>query len=119
MVEVYRPWSSQPNVVANASIWTVFRDILLISPSAHARCAMCRQNPMPVVNQNTSESLPDTFFPDWTFYGACNTTHFVLHSLQQIVNVKLVKLSFGQQFMLLGQPLGVIGFVKSVIVSLR
>ncbi|WP_422135591.1 MULTISPECIES: ankyrin repeat domain-containing protein [unclassified Endozoicomonas] len=43
----------------------------LDQPIGSRRCAMCRQDPMPVVNQNTNESHPDTFFPDWTFYDAC------------------------------------------------
>ncbi len=41
MPEVKRLWSSQPNVVDTASIWTVFQSLLLVSPSARdgVRCA--------------------------------------------------------------------------------
>ncbi|WP_257287845.1 hypothetical protein, partial [Endozoicomonas sp. SESOKO2] len=40
-------------------------------PIGSRRCAMCRQNPMPVLNLNTGEPHQDTFFPDQTFYRAC------------------------------------------------
>ncbi|WP_448218532.1 hypothetical protein [Endozoicomonas sp. 2B-B] len=58
-------------------------------PIGTRRCAMCRQNPMPVVNQNTSESHPDTFFPDWRFYLACSNGDLdqVERSLAEGVNV--------------------------------
>ncbi|WP_257282218.1 ankyrin repeat domain-containing protein [Endozoicomonas sp. ISHI1] len=35
------------------------------------RCAMCRQDPMPMLNENTGESHSDTFFPDQAFYRGC------------------------------------------------
>ncbi|WP_422414306.1 hypothetical protein, partial [Endozoicomonas sp. ALB122] len=61
-------------------------------PIGSRRCAMCRQNPMPVVNQNTSESYPDTFFPDQTFYNACLNGDLdqVERSLAEGVNVNAV-----------------------------
>ncbi len=40
-------------------------------PVGYRSCPICRQDPMPMVNKNTSESHPDTFFPDWAFYDAC------------------------------------------------
>ncbi|WP_257291277.1 hypothetical protein, partial [Endozoicomonas sp. ONNA1] len=40
-------------------------------PIGSRRCAMCRQDPMPMLNENTGESHPDTFFPDEAFYRAC------------------------------------------------
>ncbi len=43
----------------------------IFEPIGSRRCAMCRECPMPVVNQKTSESHPDTFFPDQVFYDAC------------------------------------------------
>ncbi|WP_422135608.1 ankyrin repeat domain-containing protein [Endozoicomonas sp. ALD040] len=61
-------------------------------PIGSRRCLMCRQNPMPVVNQNTSESHPDTFFPDQTFYLACLNGDLdqVERSLAEGVNVNAV-----------------------------
>ncbi|WP_257275407.1 ankyrin repeat domain-containing protein, partial [Endozoicomonas sp. SESOKO4] len=40
-------------------------------PVGSRRCAVCRQDPMPMVNVNTDESHPDEFFPDRAFYLAC------------------------------------------------
>ncbi|WP_257254051.1 ankyrin repeat domain-containing protein [Endozoicomonas sp. SESOKO3] len=40
-------------------------------PIGSRRCTMCRQDPMPMLNENTGESHPDTFFPDEAFYRAC------------------------------------------------
>ncbi|WP_257282219.1 ankyrin repeat domain-containing protein [Endozoicomonas sp. ISHI1] len=40
-------------------------------PIGSRRCSMCRQDPMPMLNENTGESHPDTFFPDQAFYLAC------------------------------------------------
>ncbi|WOG28644.1 ankyrin repeat domain-containing protein [Endozoicomonas sp. 8E] len=61
-------------------------------PIGSRRCAMCRQNPMPLVNQNTSEAHPDTFFPDRTFYSACSDGDLdqVERSLAEGVNVNAV-----------------------------
>ncbi|WP_448217786.1 ankyrin repeat domain-containing protein [Endozoicomonas sp. 2B-B] len=61
-------------------------------PIGSRRCAMCRKDPMPVVNENTSESHPDTFFPDWTFYDACSDGDLdqVEKSLAEGVNVNAV-----------------------------
>ncbi|WOG28632.1 ankyrin repeat domain-containing protein [Endozoicomonas sp. 8E] len=61
-------------------------------PMSSRRCAMCRQDPMPVVNQNTSESHPNTFFPDRTFYLACVNGDLdqVERSLAEGVNVNAV-----------------------------
>ncbi len=61
-------------------------------PIGSRRCAMCRQNPMPLMNQNTSESHPDTFFPDQTFYIACSNGDLeqVERSLAEGVNVNAV-----------------------------
>ncbi|WP_257282251.1 ankyrin repeat domain-containing protein [Endozoicomonas sp. ISHI1] len=61
-------------------------------PIGSRRCAMCRQNPMPVVNVNTGESHPDEFFPDWTFYRACLEGELdqVEKSLAEGVNVNAV-----------------------------
>ncbi|WP_257282297.1 ankyrin repeat domain-containing protein [Endozoicomonas sp. ISHI1] len=40
-------------------------------PIGSRRCAMCRQDPMPMLNEKTGESHPDTFFPDEALYLAC------------------------------------------------
>ncbi len=40
-------------------------------PIGSRQCVMCRQDPLPMVNENTGESHPDTFFPDEAFYIAC------------------------------------------------
>ncbi|WP_257288661.1 ankyrin repeat domain-containing protein, partial [Endozoicomonas sp. SESOKO2] len=60
-------------------------------PIGARRCAMCRQNPMPVVNLNSGESHPDTFFPDQTFYRACFERNLdqVNMSLEEGVNVNV------------------------------
>ncbi|WP_257288170.1 ankyrin repeat domain-containing protein [Endozoicomonas sp. SESOKO2] len=56
------------------------------------QCVMCRQDPMPMVNENTGESHPDTFFPDQTFYLACLRGNLdqVEKSLAEGVNVNAV-----------------------------
>ncbi len=61
-------------------------------PIGSRRCVMCRQNPMPMVNENTGESHPDTFFPDQTFYRACfeGDLDQVEKSLAEGVNVNAV-----------------------------
>ncbi|WP_257282223.1 ankyrin repeat domain-containing protein [Endozoicomonas sp. ISHI1] len=61
-------------------------------PIGSRRCAICRQDPMPMVNENTSESHPDKFFPDWTFYLACfeGDLDQVEKSLAEGINVNVV-----------------------------
>ena len=41
-------------------------------PVGIRRCAMCRQDPIPLVNEDTGESYPDEFFPDRAFFNACS-----------------------------------------------
>ena len=36
---------------------------------------MCRQDPMPLVNEDTGESYSDEFFPDEEFFYACYSGH--------------------------------------------
>ena len=43
---------------------------------------MCRQNPAPVVNEDTGETYPDEFFPDKAFFDACYTGDLELVSLR-------------------------------------
>uniref|UniRef100_UPI002148A27F ankyrin repeat domain-containing protein n=1 Tax=Endozoicomonas sp. SESOKO2 TaxID=2828743 RepID=UPI002148A27F len=61
-------------------------------PIGSRRCAMCRQDPMPMVNEHTGESYPDTFFPDQAFYSACfeGDLDQVEKSLAEGVNVNAV-----------------------------
>ncbi|WP_257282255.1 ankyrin repeat domain-containing protein [Endozoicomonas sp. ISHI1] len=61
-------------------------------PIGYRSCPMCRQDPMPMVNKNTSESHPDTFFPDRAFYGACvyGDLDHLEESLAEGVNVNAV-----------------------------
>ncbi|WP_257282077.1 ankyrin repeat domain-containing protein [Endozoicomonas sp. ISHI1] len=61
-------------------------------PIGSRRCAMCRQDPMPMVNENTGESHPDQFFPDQAFYNACleGDLDQVEKSLAEGVNVNTV-----------------------------
>ncbi len=61
-------------------------------PFGYRSCPMCRQDPMPMVNKNTSESHPDTFFPDRAFYDACaiGDLDHVEESLAEGVNVNAV-----------------------------
>ncbi|WP_257282076.1 ankyrin repeat domain-containing protein [Endozoicomonas sp. ISHI1] len=61
-------------------------------PIGSRRCAMCRQDPMPIVNENTGESHPDEFFPDQRFYRACFNGDLdqVEKSLAEGVNVNAV-----------------------------
>ncbi|WP_257282254.1 ankyrin repeat domain-containing protein [Endozoicomonas sp. ISHI1] len=58
-------------------------------PIGSRQCAMCRQNPMPMVNEHTGESYPDNFFPDQAFYRACFEGNLdqVEKSLAEGVNV--------------------------------
>ncbi|WP_257287900.1 ankyrin repeat domain-containing protein, partial [Endozoicomonas sp. SESOKO2] len=35
------------------------------------QCKVCKQNPMPVVNENTDKPHDDNFFPDEAFFDAC------------------------------------------------
>ncbi|WP_257282069.1 ankyrin repeat domain-containing protein [Endozoicomonas sp. ISHI1] len=60
-------------------------------PIGYRRCAMCRQDPMPMVDENTSESHPDKFFPDQAFYLACfqGDLDQVEKSLAEGVNVNV------------------------------
>ena len=46
------------------------------------RCAMCRQDPMPLMNEDTGESYPDEFFPDQAFYNACTNGDLALVSFR-------------------------------------
>ncbi|WP_257282257.1 ankyrin repeat domain-containing protein [Endozoicomonas sp. ISHI1] len=61
-------------------------------PIGSRHCVMCRQDPMPMVNVNTGESHPDTFFPDQAFYRACfyGDLDQVEKSLAEEVNVNTV-----------------------------
>ncbi|WP_257288358.1 ankyrin repeat domain-containing protein, partial [Endozoicomonas sp. SESOKO2] len=61
-------------------------------PIGSRRCAMCRQDPMPMVNDKTGESHPDTFFPNRRFYLACfeGSLDLVEKSLAEGVNVNVV-----------------------------
>ncbi|WP_422135648.1 ankyrin repeat domain-containing protein [Endozoicomonas sp. ALD040] len=61
-------------------------------PIGSRRCAMCRQDPMPLVNLNTGESHPDTFFPDQAFYDACvdGELNQVERSVAEGVNVNAI-----------------------------
>uniref|UniRef100_UPI0021476215 ankyrin repeat domain-containing protein n=1 Tax=Endozoicomonas sp. ONNA1 TaxID=2828740 RepID=UPI0021476215 len=61
-------------------------------PIGSRRCAMCRQDPMPMLNEYTGESHPDTFFPDQAFYLACfeGDLDQVELSLAEGVNVNVV-----------------------------
>ena len=43
---------------------------------------MCRQDPIPVVNEDTGETYPDEFFPDKAFFDACYTGDSELLSLR-------------------------------------
>ena len=36
------------------------------------QCATCRQDPMPLLNEDTGETYPDEFFPDQAFFDACS-----------------------------------------------
>ncbi|WP_257281818.1 ankyrin repeat domain-containing protein [Endozoicomonas sp. ISHI1] len=61
-------------------------------PIGSRQCAMCRQNPMPMLSENTGESHPDQFFPDQAFYNACFDEDLdqVQKSLAEGVNVNAV-----------------------------
>ncbi len=72
-------------------------------PIGSRQCAMCRQNPMPVEKEKTSESLPDKFFPDETFYDACYQGDYdqVDKSLADGVNINAV-MKYGVTALMLG-----------------
>ncbi|WP_422413550.1 MULTISPECIES: ankyrin repeat domain-containing protein [unclassified Endozoicomonas] len=74
------------------------------------------QDPMPVVNQNTSESHPDTFFPDQTFYRACINGDLdqVERSLAEGVNVNAVMIS-GFTALMLASSKGHMDVVKRLL----
>ncbi|WP_448218545.1 ankyrin repeat domain-containing protein [Endozoicomonas sp. 2B-B] len=61
-------------------------------PIGSRHCAVCRQDPMPVVNLDTSEPYPDTSFPNQAFYDACyyGDLDQVERSLAEGVNVNAV-----------------------------
>ena len=40
-------------------------------PLGSRRCGLCRQDPMPLVNEQTGKTYPDEFFPDQAFFHAC------------------------------------------------
>ncbi|WP_422135602.1 ankyrin repeat domain-containing protein [Endozoicomonas sp. ALD040] len=85
-------------------------------PIGSRRCAMCRQDPMPLVNQNTSESHPDTFFPDRTFFRAClfGDLDQVERSLAEGVNVNAVMID-DYTALMLASGLGHIDVVERLI----
>ncbi|WOG28642.1 ankyrin repeat domain-containing protein [Endozoicomonas sp. 8E] len=76
-------------------------------PIGSRQCAMCRQNPMPVKNQSTSQSHPDKFFPDETFYDACIQGDYdqVDKSLAEGVNINAV-MKYGLTALMLGSCSG-------------
>ena len=61
-------------------------------PVGMRRCAMCRQDPMPLVNEDIGESYPDEFFPDRAFFIACleGDLELVSFRLAQGINVNSV-----------------------------
>ncbi|WP_257282060.1 ankyrin repeat domain-containing protein [Endozoicomonas sp. ISHI1] len=65
----------------------------LKQPIGSRQCAMCRQDPMPMLNKNTGEYHPDTFFPKQAFFDACILGDWdqVAKSLAEGVNVNAVK----------------------------
>ncbi|WP_257296834.1 ankyrin repeat domain-containing protein [Endozoicomonas sp. YOMI1] len=77
-------------------------------PIGLRRCAICRQNPMPVVNENTNESYPDKFFPDRAFFNACSEgdSKKVIKSLAEGVNVNVAVVGKGFTALMLATAKG-------------
>ena len=44
----------------------------ITQPVGSRQCAMCRQDPMPLVNEDTGEAYSDEFFLDQAFFVACS-----------------------------------------------
>ncbi|WP_448218485.1 ankyrin repeat domain-containing protein [Endozoicomonas sp. 2B-B] len=76
-------------------------------PIGSRECAMCRQDPMPVVGKKIGKSYPDKFFPDETFYDACLQGDYdqVDKSMAEGVNINAV-MKYGLTALMLGSCSG-------------
>lgn len=58
-------------------------------PIGSRRCAICQQNPMPLVNEHTGKAYLDTLFPDQAFFDACHSGNLLLFSLRVVEGVNI------------------------------
>ena len=58
-------------------------------PIGSRRCAICQQDPMPLVNEHTGRAYLDTLFPDQAFFDACHSGNLLLFSLRLVEGVNL------------------------------
>lgn len=58
-------------------------------PIGSRRCAICQQDPMPLVNEHTGEAYLDTLFPDQAFFDACHSGDLLLFSQRVVEGVNI------------------------------
>ena len=58
-------------------------------PIGSRRCALCQQDPIPLVNERTGKAYLDTLFPDQAFFDACHSGNLLLFSLRLVEGVNI------------------------------
>ena len=58
-------------------------------PFGSRRCAICQQNPIPLVNERTGETYLGSLFPDQAFFDACHSGNLLLFSLRLVEGINI------------------------------